>query len=75
MRKVVSLMLALALAGMLGVTAGCKKKEEAPKEPPKPVAPANQTDNQTANQTDNQTANQTDNQTANQTGGAPAEKK
>ncbi len=41
MRKVLSLVLTLAVAGMIGVTAGCKKKEEAPKtEQPAPTAPA-----------------------------------
>ncbi|WP_038057245.1 hypothetical protein [Thermodesulfobacterium hydrogeniphilum] len=30
MKKVVSFMLSLALAGLIGLTAGCKKKEKAP---------------------------------------------
>lgn len=30
MKKVVSFMLSLALIGIIGLTAGCKKKEEAP---------------------------------------------
>ncbi|MCS7199593.1 MAG: hypothetical protein N2327_08100 [Caldimicrobium sp.] len=64
MKKFISLMLSLAVAGVLGITAGCKKKEEAPAPtPPKVEQPA-------ANQT-----NQTEAQPANQTGTTPAEKK
>ncbi|MFN4196692.1 MAG: hypothetical protein ACK4FM_01610 [Caldimicrobium sp.] len=67
MKKVVSLVLALGLAGMIGLTAGCKKKEEVPApQPPKTEQPA-----QPAQPAENQTANQT----ANQTEQAPAEKK
>ncbi|PMP98003.1 MAG: hypothetical protein C0169_01145, partial [Thermodesulfobacterium geofontis] len=41
MKKLVSFMLSLALVGMVGLTAGCKKKEEAPKEgAPKVETPA-----------------------------------
>lgn len=42
MKKLVSFVLSLALVGMVGLTAGCKKKEEAPKteEAPKVEAPA-----------------------------------
>ncbi|MCS7150434.1 MAG: hypothetical protein N2Z40_01190 [Caldimicrobium sp.] len=64
MKKLISLVLALTVAGAMGLTAGCKKKEEAPApQPPKVEQPA-------ANQT-----NQTEAQPANQTGAAPAEKK
>lgn len=67
MKKLMSLVLSLAVAGVIGVTAGCKKKEEAPApQPPKvekPAAPA-----------ENQTANQTANQTGAAPGAAPAEK-
>lgn len=42
MKKLVSFVLSLVLVGMVGLTAGCKKKEEAPKteEAPKVEAPA-----------------------------------
>ncbi|MEZ0343688.1 MAG: hypothetical protein ABWJ99_02610 [Caldimicrobium sp.] len=50
-----SLMLALVVAGVIGVTAGCKKKEEAPAptEQPKAEQPAQpaQPEQPTANQT------------------------
>lgn len=63
MKKLVSLMLALGLAGVIGLTAGCKKKEEAPApapEQPKAEQPAQPAENQTQ-------------PAANQTGAAPAE--
>ncbi|MFN4132679.1 MAG: hypothetical protein ACK4GE_06360 [Caldimicrobium sp.] len=61
MKKLVSLMLALGLAGVIGLTAGCKKKEEAPApEQPKVEQPAQPAENQTQ-------------PAANQTGAAPAE--
>ena len=41
MKKLVSFVMSLALVGMIGLNAGCKKKEEAPKEEaPKVEAPA-----------------------------------
>ncbi len=41
MKKLVSFVLSLALVGMISLTAGCKKKEEAPtQEAPKVEAPA-----------------------------------
>ncbi len=43
MKKLVSLFLTLAVAGVIGLTAGCKKKEEAPApapEKPKAEQPA-----------------------------------
>jgi hypothetical protein len=58
MKKVLSLVLTLAVAGVIGVTAGCKKKEEAPKteqapatQPAQPEQPAQPAGNETANQT------------------------
>jgi len=43
MKKLVSFLLSFALVGMIGLTAGCKKKEEAPtQEAPKVEAPAKQ---------------------------------
>ncbi|MFN3505410.1 MAG: hypothetical protein ACK4Y7_04285 [Caldimicrobium sp.] len=65
MKRVVSLMLALGLAGMISLTAGCKKKEEAPA--PAPEAPKTEQPAQPAQPAENQTANQTEQ--------APAEKK
>jgi hypothetical protein len=51
MKKLVSFVLSLALVGMVGLTAGCKKKEEAPKtEAPKVEAPA-PAENETGNVT------------------------
>ncbi|MFN3567743.1 MAG: hypothetical protein ACK4UR_02405 [Caldimicrobium sp.] len=71
MKKVVSLMLALGLAGMIGLTAGCKKKEEAPApEAPKTEQPAQPAQTETANQTTNQTE-----QAPAEKEQAPAEKK
>lgn len=40
MKRVLCFLLSLAVAGVIGVTAGCKKKEEAPPAPPKTEAPA-----------------------------------
>jgi len=43
MKKLVSFVLSLALVGVIGLTAGCKKKEEAPSpKAPKTEAPAEQ---------------------------------
>ena len=66
MKKLVSLMLALSLAGVIGVTAGCKKKEEAPA--PAPEQPKAEQPAQPAQPAENQTG-------ANQTGAPEAEKK
>lgn len=56
MKKLLSLMLTLGLAGVIGLAAGCKKKEEAPApapEQPKMEQPAQPAENQTsANQTE-----------------------
>uniref|UniRef100_A0A832GRQ0 Lipoprotein n=1 Tax=Caldimicrobium thiodismutans TaxID=1653476 RepID=A0A832GRQ0_9BACT len=71
MKKLMSLVLALAVAGVIGVTAGCKKKEEAPA----PVTPKTEQPVQPAAPAENQTANQTDNQTAAAPAEKPAEKK
>ena len=43
MKKLVSFILSLALVGVIGLTAGCKKKEEThPPKAPKTEAPAEQ---------------------------------
>ncbi len=43
MKKLVSFVLSLALVGVIGLTAGCKKKEETPPpKAPKTEAPAEQ---------------------------------
>ncbi len=62
MKKVISFVLSLALAGVIGLTAGCKKEEKKPTN-----ATANVTTNVTANVTTNATANVTTNATANVT--------
>ncbi len=55
MKKLLSLFLTLAVAGVIGLTAGCKKKEEAPapaeqpkaEQPAQPAQPAQPPANQT----------------------------
>ena len=58
MKKLLSLVLTLAVAGMVGLTAGCKKKEEAPKTEQAPVTqpaqPAQPAGNESAPQPEQQ---------------------
>ncbi len=55
MKKVLSLVLTLAVAGMVGLTAGCKKKEEAPKTEQAPATqPAQPAGNESAPQPEQQ---------------------
>ena len=61
MKKVLSLVLTLAVAGMVGLTAGCKKKAEAPKteqapatQPAEPAQPAQPAGNESAPQPEQQ---------------------